>query len=287
MALTIDQRPPGADAEPMHDRETPRPSPVLTILVTGATDGIGLETARQLANQGHRLIIHGRSPNKLAQAQRLLAPLTEVAVVCADLGSLADTRRAVDELGSRFERIDTVLNNAGIYQNEPTLSVDGFELTFAVNHLAPFALTLGLLPLVPAGGRVINVSSVAHSRGRIDWSSLRTVARYDAYRAYAQSKLMNVMFTLDLQSRRPDLAVNSLHPGVVSTKLLTDGFGMQGPDSLAAGAATSVWLASAPETATLRGTYCAKSQVARYAAAADDAETRRRLWAFSCEAAGL
>lgn len=259
----------------------------LTILVTGATDGIGLETARQLASQGHRLIIHGRSPNKLAQAAQLLTPLTEVTTVRADLGALVDTRRLVDELTSRFERIDTVLNNAGIYQNAPALSADGFELTFAVNHLAPFALTLGLLPLVPAGGRVVNVSSVAHSRGRIDWASLRSLERYDAYRAYAQSKLMNVMFTLDLQERRPDLAVNSLHPGVVSTKLLTDGFGMQGPDSLAAGAATSVWLASAPETAALRGTYCAKRQVARHAAAAEDLETRRRLWEFSFEAAGL
>lgn len=259
----------------------------LTILVTGATDGIGLETARQLASQGHRLIIHGRSPNKLAQAQQSLAALTEVETLLADLGSAEDIRRAVDDLGKRFTRIDTLVNNAGIYQNEPTLSVDGFELTFAVNHLAPFALTLGLLPLIPAGGRVVNVSSVAHSRGRIDWGSLRSLERYDAYRAYAQSKLMNVMFTLDLQARRPDLAVNSLHPGVVSTKLLTDGFGMQGPDSLSAGAATSVWLASSPETAALRGTYCARSQVARHAAAAEDVETRRRLWEFSCEAAGL
>jgi NAD(P)-dependent dehydrogenase (short-subunit alcohol dehydrogenase family) len=258
----------------------------LTILVTGATDGIGLETARQLAHRGHRLILHGRNPDKLARAAAELSP-AEVQTLRADLGSLTDTRRASDECRARFPSIDVLINNAGIYQNEPALSADGFELTFAVNHLGPFALTLGLLPLLPAGGRVVNVSSVAHSRGRIDWASLRSLDRYDAYRAYAQSKLMNVMFTLDLQVTRPDLAVNALHPGVVSTRLLTEGFGMQGPDSLAAGAATSVWLATAPETAALHASYCARMSVARYAAAADDAATRRRLWDLSREASGL
>jgi NAD(P)-dependent dehydrogenase (short-subunit alcohol dehydrogenase family) len=253
-------------------------------LITGATDGIGRETALALARRGVDVVLHGRSPERLAATQAAVAraaPGVSVETVAADLSDLAQVRRMASELAARHGHLDALINNAGIYANAPALTADGWESTFGVNHVAPFVLTLALLPLLRAApvGRVVNVSSVAHTRGRLDPASYRSLKGFDPYRSYAQSKLANVLFTVELQRREPALAVNALHPGVVSTKLLTAGFGMQGPDSLEDGAATSVWLAASDAGATLRGAYCVRARPAAPSPLAQDPEAARQLWA--------
>ncbi|MFO0745825.1 MAG: SDR family NAD(P)-dependent oxidoreductase [Myxococcota bacterium] len=244
-----------------------------TTLITGSTDGIGKETARQLLVHGHRVILHGRSAQRVdAVKADLAAPGRQIHSLVGDLSSLETVRAMAAEALDRFERIDVLVNNAGIYMNEAKLTVDGFEQTFAVNHLAPFLLTHLLMPVL--GERIINVSSMAHARGRLDRTTWRSLRGFDPYGAYAQSKLANVLFTVDLARRlEPGLSTFALHPGVISTKLLTEGFGMRGPDSLAAGADTSVWLATdanVTKSPSKSGQYFAKRQEARMHPLASD-----------------
>ncbi len=257
--------------------------PKRKVLVTGATDGIGRETALELARKGFHVIIHGRRSERLAHTKALIEGEVTGAIVetvAADFAVLSQVNAMAKELAARHDRLEVLVNNAGIYANDPVLTVDGWESTFGVNHVAPFLLTLALLPLLRnvSDARVINVSSVAHTRGRLEPSTYRSLAGFDPYRSYAQSKLANILFTTELQRREPELAVNALHPGVVSTKLLTEGFGMQGPDSLAAGAATTVWLASSDEGGRLRGAYCVRSRPTTPSALALDPSAARRLW---------
>lgn len=261
----------------------PRPR---TILVTGATDGIGLETARQLVAMGHRVIVHGRRPERVAAAVEALGSGGAITSALADLADLASVRAMAADLLARGETIDVLINNAGIYANDATLTVDGFESTFAVNHLAPFLLTHLLLPaLAPTGARIVNVSSIAHTRGRLDARTWRSLAGFDPYGAYAQSKLANVLFTVALARRLPPrVATFALHPGVVSTKLLTEGFGMRGADSLADGADTSVFLATSPDADALSGQYVVKRRAARAHPLASD---RAATEAFYLESAAM
>lgn len=229
----------------------------MTVLVTGATDGIGLQTALELAERGAQVILHGRSAARLDAALatvRARVPGAALASVRADFASLDAIRAMAAELpevarAARLGPLDVLVNNAGIYANEPVLTADGFESTFGVNHLAPFLLTHLLVASGADLRRIVSVSSVAHLRGKLDPDTWRDLARFDPYRTYAQSKLANVLMTVALARRLPHVAVSALHPGVVSTKLLVDGFGMQGPDSLGDGAATSVFLASDPAAA--------------------------------------
>lgn len=253
------------------------------VLVTGATDGIGRQTALELARRGLHVIVHGRSGERIGATRDWIqreVPGAKVDIVEGDLQVLAQVRRMAAELASRWGHLEVLVNNAGIYANDPHLTIDGWESTFGVNHVAAFVLTLELLPLLrrAASARVINVSSVAHSRGRIEPDTFRSLHRFEPYHAYAQSKLANVLFTIELQRREPGLSVNALHPGVVSTKLLTEGFGMRGPDSVGEGAATTVWLATSAEGGRLRGSYCVRSRPTTPSTLARDGELARRLW---------
>jgi len=275
----------------MYDVHMSTPDSPKTILVTGATDGIGLETARQLVGLGHRVIVHGRRPERIAAAVQALSrgARHEVGHVQGDLAELASVRRMASELAARGTPLDVLVNNAGVYMNDPRLTADGFEATFGVNHVAPFLLTHLLVPtLASTGARVINVSSIAHTRGRLDASTWRTLVGFDPYGAYAQSKLANVLMTVALQRRLPaHVATFSLHPGVVSTKLLTEGFGMRGADSLAAGADTSVYLATAPDVAALAGQYVVKRRAARMHPLASDRRATDDLYLASADLAGV
>jgi NAD(P)-dependent dehydrogenase (short-subunit alcohol dehydrogenase family) len=266
-----------------------------TVLVTGATDGIGRATATELVRRGARVIVHGRSEQKVATVvadlERIGGVPMPAPLVC-DLASLADVRRMGEAAAARPEPLDVLLNNAGVFMNEAKTSADGYEMTFAVNHLAPFLLTHLLLTRLRAtpGSRVVNVSSVAHGRGAIDLDDLGGTRRFEPYRAYAASKLANVLFTVELARRlgAGPPTVNALHPGVVSTKLLTEGFGMNGSDSLADGAATSVELAlsQAPTVAGVTGRYFRSRREADMSASARDADLARALYERSCEMTG-
>jgi NAD(P)-dependent dehydrogenase (short-subunit alcohol dehydrogenase family) len=264
------------------------------ILVTGATDGIGKQTALELARDGARIVIHGRSQNKVEatrdELQRLV-PDSAIEVAVADFASLADVRRMAEDVAARHRAIDVLINNAGLYMNQHAMSHDGHEMTFAVNHLAPFLLTHLLLPGLRAapGARIVNVSSVAHMRGVLDFENLRGEKGFAPYGSYAMSKLANVLFTVELARRLAgeSITVNVLHPGVVSTKLLTEGFGMQGQESLYQGAATSVYLATSPEVADVSGRYFVRCREAEMSPLATDPEMGRKLYELSAELTGI
>jgi len=268
------------------------PSPL--VLVTGATDGIGRETALALARRGARIIVHGRDAARLEATRAAVERAGDgrpVAVVRADLSRLGAVRDLAAELVTRFRRLDALVNNAGVYLKDRVLTEDGFEATFAINHLAPFALTHLVLDALRSGpaGRIVNVSSIAHSRGHIAFADLMMARGYDDYAAYSQSKLANILFTTELARRlgSTPVTVNALHPGVVGTKLLTSGFGIHGSDSLADGAATSVHLALSPAVAGVTGRYFARAAEARPSAAARDADVACRLYLVSAELTGV
>lgn len=264
------------------------------ILVTGATDGIGRETARELTRRGARVIAHGRSPEKAAATGEELAAIAGApppAPLLGDLASLAAVRAMAAELERRGEQPEVLLLNAGVFERTLQKTVDGFERTFAINHLAPFVLTQSILrgPASARLKRIVVVSSMAHQRGAIrldDPQRLRPA--YDAYGAYAASKLANVLFAFELARRVAErgISVNALHPGVVSTKLLTEGFGMQGGETEAEGAATSVMLALEPIGGQVSGRYFSHRREAQASQVAHDRELARKFYELTAQLVG-
>lgn len=260
-----------------------------TALVTGATDGIGVATALELARRGLRVIVHGRSAARIDAALatiRRAVPDAALETARADLSSLAEVRALGAELRERFPVLDVLLHNAGVFMNERRITADGLETTMAVNHFAPFVLTDALLGSVKAAAksaghaRIITVSSIAHSRGRLGLEDLALTQRgFDGYGAYAASKLANVVFSHELAKRLAGTGItsNSLHPGVITTKLLRDGFNSTGA-SVEQGARTSVHLATHGDGATRTGVYWADSRPARANALADDEAFRAAFW---------
>jgi len=243
------------------------------VLVTGATDGIGKQTAVDLAARGAHVIVHGRKKDRVERVKNEV----KGSGVVADLGSLAHVPSLAKEVLVAHPKIDVLINNAGVFMNERIVTEDGFEATFHINHLAPFLLTHLLLGSV---AHVINVSSIAHTRGHIDFDDLQAEKHFDGYDAYAQSKLANVFFTRELARRHPEIKTNSLHPGVVGTKLLREGFGgMGGSDSLEEGAATSVYLATTPSIGT--GGYYVRSKLTEPSKEARDPAIAKRLFDVS------
>lgn len=256
----------------------------MSILVTGATDGIGLATARALAQRGERVIVHGRTEEKATRAARELrqAGAPEPAVVWADFSRLAEVRALGERLAEEHRDLRVVIHNAGVFATKREVTADGHELTFAVNHLAPFALTAPLLPVLRAqpDPRVVVVASGAHQGGALHFDDLMSTRSYDGYRAYATSKLCNILFANALARRELGISVNSLHPGVIATKLLRTGFGGGGAP-LEEGARTSVHVATAPELRGVSGRYFSDAREARPSALTRDVAVQDRLWDVS------
>ena len=260
-----------------------------TILITGATDGVGLETAKQLAQQGHRIILHGRNKDRAQGARATILdafPAATLQIVHSDFADLSDVADMAREMNAGLSQLDVLVNNAGVYMTRRGLSRNGFEMTLAVNHLAHFLLTRLLLPLLKksAEPRVVTVSSMVHTSGRINFEDMNAERHFDGYQAYANSKLANVLFANELARREPWLSSNSLHPGVIGTKLLHAAFSMAGA-SVQEGARTSVYLAASPEAAHVTGKYFERCAALPAAAQALDQSLARQLWEWSEHAA--
>lgn len=274
-----------------------------TCLVTGATSGIGYETALGLSRSGARVGIVGRDA---ARTQRSAASIREavpgaaVDVFVADLSSQAQVRRLAGDVRAAYDRLDVLVNNAGAIFDKPGKTVDGIERTWALDHLAYMLLTLELLDLVKASApaRIVNVSSMAHMRGRIDVDDIDGARSYSALKAYSQAKLGNVLFTAALARRLAGTGVtaNSLHPGVVATGFAGGtggwfGFGWKliRPFLIAPsdGAATSLYLAASPEVEGASGSYFAKSKPVPASAAGRDEALQEQVWALGLRQLGL
>ncbi len=268
--------------------------PRRVMLVTGSTDGIGKETALGLARGGAHVLVHGRSKPRVDGALadlRERAPDASFEGVSFDLGSLDSIHRGVTQLREMTDRLDVLVCNAGIFASERVLTPDGIELSLAVNHIGHFALAhlCDRLLVAAAPARVIVVSSVAHTRGRIHLDDLTLARGYTGYAAYAQSKLANVMFALTMSERfdSQQRLAYSFHPGVIATKLLRQGFGPVPGATPEQGAAMAIHLALAAEPIAPSGAYFSEGMLAQPGAAALDPATRDELWQASLRLAGV
>jgi NAD(P)-dependent dehydrogenase (short-subunit alcohol dehydrogenase family) len=270
-------------------------------VVTGATSGIGKAAATGLARMGAQVVLCARDRRR---AEAVVAEIGSAvasppAVEIADLASMEQVRALAARLAA-LDRIDVLINNAGLVVSKRRVTPDGFEHVFAVNHLAPFLLTNLLLPKLTAAApaRVITVSSDAHNAARLDLADPNLENDWDSWRSYANSKLANILFTRELARRLQgtEVTANCVHPGVVRT-----GFGQEGTPLLRVGATlgrmfflspergadTVVYLASSPDVAEKTGGYYVKRQRREPSAAGSDDAAARNLWEISEELTGL
>lgn len=266
-----------------------------TVLVTGGTSGIGLEAAVELARAGAHVVIVGRNPAKtetvLAEIKRRSESNTVEAMLC-DFSAQAAVRRLATEFRSKHPRLDVLINNAGTVRNRRALTEDGIETTFAVNHLGSFLLTNLLLDLLKASApaRIVNVSSMAHYRGTMDFSDPGFEHGYHILKAYSRSKLANILFTRELARRLKGTGVtaNAVHPGTVATRIwdgapawtwpflaIIKKFYMISP---AAGAEPLVYLAASPEVEGKSGLYFDRKYAKEPSRLACDDAVAERLW---------
>jgi NAD(P)-dependent dehydrogenase (short-subunit alcohol dehydrogenase family) len=262
------------------------------ILITGSTDGLGREVARRLAADGHHLIVHGRNRERgLALVQEIEAEgKGSAAFYAADLASLAEVRRLAEEVLRDHDRLDVLVNNAGIWlraDNERQLSADGHELHFAVNYLSGYMLTRLLLPLLQqsAPARIVNVASTAQTP--IDFDDVMMERGYTGGRGYGQSKLAQILFTFDLAQELEvtGVTVTALHPSTLMDTQMVRDAGVAPRSTVDQGAEALLQLITAPGIAT--GQYFNVMQPARANAQAYDEDARRRLRELSAELTGV
>ena len=270
-----------------------------TCMVTGSTSGIGFVTARELARQGARVTLVSRSAERCQAAAERIRQETgnpQVDFIAADLSSQAEIRRAAEKFHERQRRLDVLVNNAGGFFWKRMETVDGLEMTLALNHLNYFLLTDLLLETLKASApaRIVCVASDAHRGARLNFDDLQNKRRYAGFRAYAQSKLMNVLFTYELSRRLEGSGVtaNALHPGFVASGFAkNNGFlfrlamplaqiGALSPEE---GARTSIYLASSPEVEGVSGKYFTKEQAVQSDPVSYDEQAARKLWEVSLE----
>jgi len=280
-----------------------RPMAGRTVLVTGATRGIGYATADALARMGAKVIVHGRDKERVRSACFAIAQSAlhaEIQGAVADLSSLDEVRQLARDVEAQNDRLDVLINNAGIVTRKREETVDGHERQLAVNHLAPFVLTHALLHKLRStpGARIVNVASNAHRRAAFDLGDLNwEQRRYSGVGAYGATKLANILFTRHLAGRLDGTGVtaNCLHPGVVATNIFT-GLGLFGkffgiltkPLLLSSerGAQTSIFLAASDEAAGFNGKFFDRKQPVSPAPAALDDVAAERLWHLSEELTG-
>jgi NAD(P)-dependent dehydrogenase (short-subunit alcohol dehydrogenase family) len=272
-------------------------------LVTGATSGIGLVTAQALAQQGATVLVAGRHAERGAATVRHLVQATgnsQVELLLADLSVQAQVRQLAAELQRRFARLDVLVNNAGALFMRRSQSLDGIEMTFALNHLGYFLLTSLLLDTLTASApaRIVNVSSHAHWNGAMDFADLQGQRRYGGWRAYCQSKLANLLFTYELARRLEGtgITVNAVHPGFVATGFGRNNRGVFGLGIRVAqltalspqqGAETLIYLAASPEVEGVTGKYFVQQRPVASSRASYDQAAAQRLWQLSAELTGL
>lgn len=263
-------------------------------LVTGSTDGIGFETALELARRGFRILLHGRDPARLEAVARNLegqCPGMVGDTLTADYADLAQVRDMGRKIAARWPRLTAVVHNAGTFQNARKISEDGWELTWQINHLAPALLNEYVMRPLDAGApsRLVWVSSIAHTRGKINWNDLNGDKGYSGYGAYAASKLANALYAFKL-ARMMDhrrLGIFALHPGVIPTKLLKEGFGKTTGIPLVQGARTSVILASDPSLEGRSGEYWSEGMPAQASDDARDEDLQDQLHSWTQQSLAL
>ena len=274
-------------------------------VITGATSGIGLATARELARRGAALVLACRNMEKAARVRDELATFAPVDVVRLDLASLASVRECAGEIASAHESVDVLVNNAGVFSMMRQETPDGFELTIGVNHLGPFLFTHLLVPLLRCGdrARIVNVASAAYRYGRLDLADLQRTrwgsnVGWAGFRAYAASRLATVLFTRELARRlEPDrITANSVHPGHVDTSIFPEAPGVMGVMMrfssrfripAADGAGPVVRLATDDSLAEVTGEYFNRFSREDVPARIADPGMQARLWGTSAALTGV
>ena len=272
-----------------------------TVLITGATSGIGRETALALAQDGFHVVIIGRRPSETAKTAECIGEQTgnrAVEFLVADLTSQVEVRRVAHEFAATHQRLDVLINNAGAVFPKWELTNEGVERTWALNHLAPVLLSLELLGLLKASApsRIVNVASSSQSNGRINLKNRHEQASF-SMNTYSNAKLANIMATYALarRLRRTGVTVNCLHPGVVATSFGKNNSGwikslstIAGPLLLSPerGAATSVYLASAPEMESITGAYFVKAKQRKSSPTSYNERLQEQVWQMAIREVG-
>lgn len=279
-----------------------------TVLITGATNGIGKVTALELAKAGASVIVVGRSQERAdatIREIRAASPGSDIRAMLADLSSQASIRQLADTFLSEYNRLDVLINNAGAIFGSRQTTVDGNEMTLALNHLGYFLLTHLLLPPleraaeIAGEARIINVASDAHHfTGQLNFDNLQSKGLFLGFFAYNRSKLMNVLFSYELARRlaNTNITVNALHPGMIASGFARNNLDLYGlmwrlitPVMLTPeqGAQTSIYLATAPELSGRTGGYYSNSQLTRTSSVSYDEAAQRRLWSLSEKLVGI
>ncbi len=273
-----------------------------TVVITGATSGLGKESAKEIARMGATVALVGRNLGKLDQAVsdiRQAVPDAKLDSFLCDQSLMSETRRLASELLKKYPKIHVLMNNAGITSQKAKMTSEGFEQVFSTNHLSPFLLTNLLLErLIESNARVVNVSSAMHKHVRIDFGNLQSVRGFNWDNSYSRSKLMNLLFTYELAKRvaGKSITVNAIHPGLVKTnigkndtlflkigKAMADLFAL----SVEKGALTQIHVATSPEVEGVTGKYFAKCKIEPSSPGSMNQDDWLRLWELSAGMAKL
>ncbi|MBU2589998.1 MAG: SDR family oxidoreductase [Nanoarchaeota archaeon] len=261
-----------------------------TILITGASSGIGKSVTKQLAEQGHKVIMLCRNKEKSEKVIKEIDSKNAELLLC-DLADFDDVKRAAKEFKNKYSKLDVLVNNAGSVFADRRTNKQGYELTFSVNHLGHFLLTNELLDIITE--RVINVSSYAHKFGKINFEDINLENSYNSLKAYSQSKLVNILFTYELARRNKKITVNCLDPGFVKTNV-----GENDKNSYVSyimkiirlfskspekGAETIVYLATSKDVENITGKYFCNKKIKKSSKKSYDLKVAKKLWDLSEE----